>query len=106
MEYAMDFAKHTAKLDFVAITDHSRLDGKDDDLTEEEWAQIVELNTLHNLPGEFVTLNGYEWNQNPGGTYGHKNVWRKEYDIVEDELVETDINYLGFTPSLFLKIVF
>ncbi|MEN8223157.1 MAG: TonB-dependent receptor [Acidobacteriota bacterium] len=38
--------------------------------------------------------------------YDNKNVWRKEFDIVEDELIVTDITYLGITPSLFLKIKF
>ncbi|MEN8152933.1 MAG: TonB-dependent receptor [Acidobacteriota bacterium] len=38
--------------------------------------------------------------------YNHKNIWRKEFDIAEDELISTDITYLGITPSLFLKIRF
>lgn len=36
----------------------------------------------------------------------HKNVWRKEYDVVGDELIETDVNYLGFTISAFLNVDF
>lgn len=33
--------------------------------------------------------------------YGRQNVWYKEYDVVENVLLETDVNYLGFTPSLY-----
>jgi len=38
--------------------------------------------------------------------YNHTNVWYKEYEIVEDEIIETDINYLGFTPNLFFNVKF
>jgi outer membrane receptor for ferrienterochelin and colicin len=38
--------------------------------------------------------------------YNHKNIWRKEYDIAENELIETNVTYMGFTPSLFFKITF
>ncbi len=36
--------------------------------------------------------------------YNQQNVWRKEFDVIEDELIETDVNYLGFTISAFLNI--
>lgn len=38
--------------------------------------------------------------------YNRQNVWRKEYDVVEGELIETDVTYMGITPSLFIKIRF
>lgn len=38
--------------------------------------------------------------------YNRNNIWRKEYSVVEDELLETDVSYMGFTPSLFLKLTF
>jgi hypothetical protein len=38
--------------------------------------------------------------------YNHKNIWRKEYDIVENELIETNVTYMGINPSLFFKITF
>lgn len=34
--------------------------------------------------------------------YGRKNVWYKEYEVIEGELIETDVSLLGFTPSLFV----
>jgi len=36
--------------------------------------------------------------------YDHKNVWRKEFDVVNGDLIETDVNYLGLTLSAFVNI--
>lgn len=36
--------------------------------------------------------------------YNRKNVWYKEFEFVEDEIVETDVNYIGFMPTLFVNI--
>lgn len=33
--------------------------------------------------------------------YNRNNVWYKEYDIVDNEVIETDVTLLNFTPSLF-----
>ncbi len=33
--------------------------------------------------------------------YGRKNVWYKEFEVVDNTILETDVNLLGFTPSLF-----
>ncbi len=38
--------------------------------------------------------------------YNQKNIWYKEFDIIENEVIETDINYLGFTPNLFFNLKF
>jgi ferric enterobactin receptor len=35
--------------------------------------------------------------------YNRKNDWYKEYSIVEGNVIETNINYLGFTPNLTLS---
>lgn len=35
--------------------------------------------------------------------YNHANIWRRQYDAMEDELYPTDINYLGATASVFLS---
>lgn len=34
--------------------------------------------------------------------YNRKNVWYREYEVIEGEIFETDVSLLGFTPSLFL----
>jgi hypothetical protein len=36
--------------------------------------------------------------------YSRKNVWYKQFDIVENQIVETNINYLGFTPNITLSL--
>ena len=34
--------------------------------------------------------------------YGRKNVWYKEFDVVDGELLETNVQLLGFTPNFSL----
>jgi hypothetical protein len=36
--------------------------------------------------------------------YNRTNVWFKQYAIEESEIIETNVNYLGFTPNLTLSI--
>ena len=36
--------------------------------------------------------------------YDRKNQWYTEYEILEGEILETEITYRGFTPSLFFKL--
>ena len=38
--------------------------------------------------------------------YNHKNIWYKKYDIQEDEISVTNVNYLGFTPNVSFTIKF
>ncbi|BDC99987.1 TonB-dependent receptor [Persicobacter psychrovividus] len=38
--------------------------------------------------------------------YNRDNVWYKQYDIVEGELIETEVNTLGFTPNFFINLKF
>lgn len=35
--------------------------------------------------------------------YGRKNIWYKEYEVVEGDLIENNIELLGITPNLFLN---
>jgi ferric enterobactin receptor len=36
--------------------------------------------------------------------YGRTNVWYKQFEIVDNQLLETDTNYLGFTPNLTFSV--
>ena len=38
--------------------------------------------------------------------YDNTNIWYKTFDIIEDDLVVTDVNTIGFTPNLFANIKF
>jgi hypothetical protein len=35
--------------------------------------------------------------------YNRQNVWYKQYQIVNNEIIETNVNYLGITPNLTLS---
>jgi ferric enterobactin receptor len=38
--------------------------------------------------------------------YKRKNVWRKDFHILEGDILETNLNYLGFTVSAFVNVDF
>ena len=35
--------------------------------------------------------------------YDRENQWYTEYDIIEGEILETEVNFRGFTPSIFVS---
>lgn len=35
--------------------------------------------------------------------YNRNNIWYKEYEVVDGVILETDVNLLGFTPSLYVN---
>lgn len=68
--------------DFVAITDHDALRSGDNHFSPGEWAYLKALNEIYDKPGEFVTINAYEWThstwsgpQDSTARIGHKNVY-------------------------------
>jgi len=38
--------------------------------------------------------------------YGRSNIWYKEFLVEEDEIVETDVELIGFTPNLNFRVEF
>ena len=36
--------------------------------------------------------------------YNRANVWYKEYEIIENQIIETPVYFLGFTPNINLTI--
>ncbi|PKP04642.1 MAG: TonB-dependent receptor [Bacteroidetes bacterium HGW-Bacteroidetes-6] len=36
--------------------------------------------------------------------YNHKNVWYKQFTIEDGGIIETNVNYLGFTPNIILSL--
>ena len=38
--------------------------------------------------------------------YNRRNVWYKEFEKVDDAFIETDVNFIGFTPNFFLTMNF
>jgi len=51
--------------------------------------------------------SGHEWG-NIGlsvfNVYNHKNIWYKEYQIIGDQIIETDKQFLGISPNLTLTL--
>lgn len=74
--------KNIYKVDFLAITEHDALRNGRNHFSPGEWAYLKALNEIYNQPGEFVTLNAYEWThstwsgrQDSTVALGHKNVY-------------------------------
>ncbi len=76
--------KNIYKVDFLAITEHDALRLGNNHFSPGEWAYLKALNEIYNQPGEFVTINAYEWThstwsgrQDSTVRTGHKNVYFK-----------------------------
>ncbi|MFP8882185.1 MAG: CehA/McbA family metallohydrolase [Myxococcota bacterium] len=65
------YARDTAGLDVVALTDHDHLGALRLDESPERWALIRRATQAFNRPGRFVTLLGFEWTN---WIYGHRHV--------------------------------
>lgn len=58
-----------------------------------------------------ATLNFKLWEESPASiafslfnVYNHANIWYKEYEIIDNEVLETPVYYLGVTPNITLSI--
>ena len=38
--------------------------------------------------------------------YNRENVWYKTYEVIDDEVIVTDVNTLGITPNVFVNFKF
>ena len=36
--------------------------------------------------------------------YNRANVWYKEFEIIDNQVISTDVNYLGLTPNVTLGV--
>ena len=84
------------------------------DGTEQTYINVGEKNSLR-LPDyhrlDVAANYRFEWGNSRGtiglslfNLYGRQNVWYREFDLTEGDLLITDINYLGFTPNLRFRI--
>ena len=86
------------------------------DGTETEYVNVGEKNGPRLAPYHRLDLSAtYNFNMGSGNgsvglslfnLYNRSNTWYKEFEIIDSEMIETNINYLGFTPSLFLNVSF
>jgi len=59
-------------LDFASLSEHDFFDYWGLPLAPEEWRSLLEINNRHNIPGQFVAINGYEWSNL---RQGHRNIY-------------------------------
>jgi len=64
--HAFAYARDTARIDILGVTDHAEL------LTDSEWTDIGVQAELATRPGWFLGLRGFEWTNY---YYGHVCVW-------------------------------
>ena len=82
-------------------------------VTSQDFISVSGKNTVR-LP-DYHRLDAgltYKWKGKRGGSnsigatlfniYNRENVWYKEYQIEDDELIEINQNFLGFTPNITL----
>lgn len=86
------------------------------DGTETEYVSIGEKNGLRIDPYHRLDLSAtYNFNISSGkgemglsvfNFYNKTNTWYNEFEVVDNQVTETNVNYIGFTPSLFLNVSF
>ena len=82
IDEAYDYARNEAKVDFLAVTDHSNwfdnesLANINDGSASQEWKLAQDTANKKNDDGKFVAMYGYEmsWSASTGG-YGHMNTY-------------------------------
>ena len=85
VDEAYQYAENVAKVDFLAVTDHSNWFDSDikaniaDGSASAEWKMGRDAANKYNKNGEFVAIYGYEmtWSGSTGG-YGHMNTFNTE----------------------------
>lgn len=65
------YARDTARLDVLALTDHDHYGPRFLDAAPEWWDHIQTVTTDFHAPGRFVTVLGYEWTS---WIHGHRHV--------------------------------
>jgi len=86
------------------------------DGTETEYVSIGEKNGLRIDPYHRLDLSAtYNFNISSGkgemglsvfNFYNKTNTWYNEFEVVDNQVTETNVNYIGFTPSLFFNVSF
>ena len=83
------------------------------DGTYTEFFEVSDKNALRYDDYHRLDLSGtYDFNLENGtaslglsltNIYNRRNTWYNEYEVIEGELLETNVSLLGFTPSLFFN---
>lgn len=86
LEEYFKHAKDFASLDFTAMSPHSEY------VNDQRWEKILERVNDLNEPGNFVTLNGFEWTS----PEGHKNIYTTSDKLPLFRYTDQDIEGRGF----------
>ncbi|GAB4492046.1 MAG: TonB-dependent receptor [Saprospiraceae bacterium] len=83
----------------------SLLDGTSQDFLNVSAKNAYRLPAYHRFDVA-ATLN-FHWGDAPAtlgfsifNLYNRKNVWYKEFEIIDNQVISTDVNYLGLTPNV------
>ncbi len=86
------------------------------DGTETEYVSIGEKNGLRIDPYHRLDLSAtYNFNLGSGkgemglsifNLYNKTNTWYNEFEVLDNQVTEKNVNYIGFTPSLFFNVSF
>lgn len=71
-QYVYERNRRIDRFDFASISIHDLFDYWGLPPSPEEWEYLVDLNEQYYVPGEFVTINGYEWTDY---YHGHRNIY-------------------------------
>ena len=64
------------------------------------------IDSIFQPRGTFIAGRG-NWGQTGisiFNLYNHNNIWRRQYQIVDGEMISTDVKYLGLTVSAFVNL--
>ncbi|MEM9381561.1 MAG: DUF3604 domain-containing protein [Planctomycetota bacterium] len=65
------YARDTARLDVLALTDHDHFGSRFLDATPTWWDEMLDVTESFHAPGRFVTVFGFEWTS---WIHGHRHV--------------------------------
>jgi len=79
------------------------------DASNTEFFEVSDKNALRYEDYHRLDISGtYDFSKVSVGLsltniYNRRNTWYNEYEVIEGELLETNVSLLGFTPSLFFN---
>ncbi|MEM9837333.1 MAG: TonB-dependent receptor [Bacteroidota bacterium] len=96
---------YTAPVGFYEIT---LLDGSTSDFFEVSDKNELRFADYHRL--DLSVTYDFNWDRSKGSfglslfnLYNRRNTWYNEYQVIEGELLETEVSLLGLTPSVFIN---
>ncbi|MEQ9298040.1 MAG: TonB-dependent receptor [Cyclobacteriaceae bacterium] len=87
------------------------------DGTENSYVSVGEKNSLRLAPYHRMDVSatyGWDWGKKAKAElgvsvfnfYNNTNTWYKTFEVIEGDMIVTDVNTIGFTPNIFFNIKF